>query len=290
MEISQTLIVPLVIALVAAVKAAPWFAPDPLPDGPRRNGWLLPWIAAGLGVGLAVLWNQAWPADPALPWAARVILGLLMGLSAAGLYDGALQPLKGWLRDPLGSGPGDTAFLLAAGLAVAVLGVAGCAEPLQVRGAYAAEALAWQRCQANSEKITGAALEAYGLARDAHLDYATAKAIQAVERRAVGGQLPVADFSAALDEVVRQRDAARDQTARVRAKVLAAQTRNRQEAARALGIHEALADYLAAGPEAEDVQALVDEAFILIRSVVVPASASAPSAPAAPPAAAAAGP
>jgi hypothetical protein len=98
MELSQALIVPLVIALVTAIKAAPCFAPDPRPRGPRRNGWLLPWIAAALGVGLEILWGQAWPANPPAPWAAQAILGLLMGLSAAGLYDGSFGPLKAALR------------------------------------------------------------------------------------------------------------------------------------------------------------------------------------------------
>ncbi|MCX5675395.1 MAG: hypothetical protein NTX87_10355 [Planctomycetota bacterium] len=128
MELSQALIVPLVIALVGAIKAAPWFRPVSAPDGPRRNGWLLPWIAAVLGVGLSLLWALAWPADPPACLALQIVMGLIFGLSAAGLYDATLSPLKGLLRDS-GFTDDGLMLLLAAGLAFAVLGVGGCGAP-----------------------------------------------------------------------------------------------------------------------------------------------------------------
>jgi len=127
-EILQALIVPLVLALMTAVKAIPVFAPDPLPDGPRKNAWLLPWIAAGLGSGLAVVWGLAFSETIPTSLAARALLGLFAGLSAAGLYDGTLQPLKAALR---GNVFGDYGLVLALAVGLALV-CGGCGLPQAV--------------------------------------------------------------------------------------------------------------------------------------------------------------
>jgi len=73
-------IIPIVTALMLAVKKIP-------PLDLQGRGWLLPWIAVGLAVGLSFLSAKAVSADLAFQ-------GIVYGLAASGLYDGTLDKIK----------------------------------------------------------------------------------------------------------------------------------------------------------------------------------------------------
>ena len=98
MDAMELVVIPLVLALMMAVKQMPWFAPDPEPDGPRRNGWVLAWIAAALGVGGVFLYGQA--AGTPGNWALCVLRGIGYGFAAVGLWDGGINKVAKALRPP----------------------------------------------------------------------------------------------------------------------------------------------------------------------------------------------
>ncbi|MBN2584872.1 MAG: hypothetical protein JXL80_17540 [Planctomycetes bacterium] len=70
--------IPLLTILVQALKAVPFV---------KQRTWLLPFVAAAMGLGLAVLchWGDL---D-----GERVLTGVALGLTAAGLYDAVKKPI-----------------------------------------------------------------------------------------------------------------------------------------------------------------------------------------------------
>jgi stage V sporulation protein SpoVS len=205
------------------------------------------------------------PADDA--WLAKVV--------------GALKHLGLHIADR-SSGPGDNgsggaaaALVLAAALGLLA---AGCQAPAAVRATGAEEVLAWQRYVGNSERITGAAVEAYRQARQADIDYTTAKAVAAVKATAVDGKLPAETLERTVQEVIARRDMAKALTDQVAAKVQALLAANRKEAAKALQLHAALRDYLEAGIDESSIPAMIQEVLGLL-GAPAPAGVAVPAVP-----------
>lgn len=115
----EALVIPLVLALMLAVKQCPIFAPEPPPDGPRRNGWLLPWIAAVLGVIGTFLYASAFGLEQTIGM--KILNGVIFGLAAAGLWDGGINQVAKAIR------PGATSVLLLFICILPFLG--GCMNP-----------------------------------------------------------------------------------------------------------------------------------------------------------------
>jgi hypothetical protein len=225
----EPLVIPLVLAMMMAVKQIPLFASTE--SGGRANAWLLPWISAGLGVGGVFLYTAAFGSD--LNVGQCILNGILYGLAAAGLWDGGFNQAAKAIAKPA------VVLVLAAVLTIS----AGCQAPATVREAqvYEGQCLATYVANVQLERQTWATI--YEQARQADVDYATAKAIEVVKAKAKTPE----DIEAGIRAVVAERERAALATTAVKTKMAKIGQANDGEVAKALRIHGGLAEWLEAG-------------------------------------------
>jgi cytochrome c556 len=164
----------------------------------------------------------------------------------------------------------------------ALLLLPGCVASATVRENQAWEEAAWRNYMRNVQRIQDLALSMYQIERTAALARATDEAIALVKAAAVDGQLPVGEFTGALQAICANREKVRAQTQTLIAKVKSLADANATEAAKALRLHAKMTEWLEAGIDESALPGLVAEAAGLVESYRKPAATGPPAATLAP--------
>lgn len=253
----EALVIPLILALMIAVKQIPIFdLTDPAdPNSPRRAGWLLPWISAGLGVACVLVYAAAFGDEAGNAWV-RVLNGVIFGLAASGLWSGgAGQAVKGISATlkPVG-------LILIVGTA-AVLG-AGCQEPLAIRQSDAWIGTNLKTYAANNGTIFDGWADIYQMARAADADYTTQNVIDKLKTM----NLTPEKMETEVKSLIAHRDQVKADTAAVVKKMREAQAKNDAELAKVLALRGKVTEWMEAGMTSEAIPAITQEVVNLVRT------------------------
>lgn len=207
------------------------------------------------------------------PDQALAVAGTVVALAVAVIGKLAAQNVAGQIvagpeGDPLAKPDAAKSFKIPIFLlALLLLPLAGgCMAPAAVQQGQAAEAQAWAGYVSNVGRINDLTLSMYEIERRAAVESATKDAMRKVNAAAVDGKLPAAEFAGALEALVSEREKAAAQTATIVKKTRALIDANNLELAKALRLHGAMTDWLAAGIDSSAIPGLIEEAAALYQT------------------------
>jgi hypothetical protein len=216
------------------------------------------------GVGAILAWLAArkiFISDEAAQWikdsvpAAALVVASILVTAVGVLWTRYVKP---WWDRWTGKTPAACLLILLLPLALG-----GCMAPAALREAEAWEVTTWQGHLGNDQRIEQCWEQVFVATRQADIEYTTQKSIDLVKAAA---KTP-ADIEEGIKTVVAAREKAMADTQLVVAKMRGLVATNQNEAAKAMQIHGAVAEWMSVGMEASAIPNIVNEAFGLVQSL-----------------------